>query len=115
MVAILGAIVLVLILVVYMSWPKLPKQVDTQQILNDALAIAKKPLLAEIENQKKKVADYKSRLYVSDAKYKTLVQKYTELQKEKENVKPPTTDAELRDRFIALGFVPLAVTAVPIK
>ena len=102
-------VVLVGALVIYASWPKLPKPIDTQQILNEALETMKKPLLAEIEAQKKQVADYKSRLVVSEAKYKVLTQKYNDLQKEKENVKPPETNAELRDRFTALGYSPLPI------
>lgn len=84
------------------------KKPDTTQAI---LTTAKKQMEAQFTNQLKEkdvqIKDYKSRLVVSEGKYKTLVKKYTDLQKEKENVKPPRTNAELRDRFIALGYPPL--------
>jgi type IV pilus biogenesis protein CpaD/CtpE len=76
------------------------------------LKTAQQQMEIQFKNQLKEkdvqIKDYKSRLVVSESKYAILVQKYRDLQKEKENVKPPASNAELRDRFIALGYPPLA-------
>lgn len=75
------------------------------------LDIAQKKMEIQFQNQLKEkeaeIKDYKLRLVVSEGKYKVLAQKYSALQKEKENVKPPETNAELHDRFNALGFPPV--------
>ena len=75
------------------------------------LDTAQKKMEVQFQNQLKakeaEIKDYKSRLVVSEGKYKALAQKYINLQKEKENVKSPETNAELRDRFTALGYPPL--------
>jgi hypothetical protein len=105
----LAAFVAALALLIYMSWPSPPKPVDTTAALNAAKKELEKPLLAKIKEQEAVVSDYKSRLTVSEGKYSTLAQKYIKLQKEKIDVKPPTTNAELRSRFTALGYTPLPV------
>jgi hypothetical protein len=105
-----GLILAGVLLMVILSIPSCQKPVVTpQQTFNEVLAIAQKPLLAQIEDQKRQVADFKSRLSVSDAKYKTLVDKYVDLERRKNEVKPPTTNKELRDRFVALDFAPLPI------
>jgi hypothetical protein len=75
------------------------------------LDATQKKIEVQFQNQLKEkeaeVKDYKLRLVVSEGKYKALAQKYSDLQKEKENVKPPETNTELRDRFNALGYTPL--------
>jgi type VI protein secretion system component VasK len=101
-------VVVAIVAILYLSWPA--RQPDnTQQIVNDA----KKALEAQYTKQLKEkdlaVKDFQSRLTVSESKYKLIVRKYQDLQKEKENVKPPQTNAELRDRFVALGFPPVPV------
>lgn len=74
------------------------------------LDTVQKKMEVQFQNQLKakeaEIKDYKSRLVLSEGKYKTLALKYSALQKEKENVKPPETSAELRDRFNALGYPP---------
>jgi hypothetical protein len=76
------------------------------------LDAAQKKMEVQFQNQLKakevEIKDYKSRLVASEGKYKALAQKYSALQKEKENVKPPETNAELRDRFNALGYTPVS-------
>jgi hypothetical protein len=104
---IIGSAVLVAIIVfIYLSWPS-PKPVNTQQIINDTKAELEKQYTAQLKDKDAQIKDYQSRLVVSEGKYATLVKKYNVLQKEKENVKPPATNAELRDRFTALGYSPL--------
>jgi hypothetical protein len=103
-----GAVLVVIIVLIILIWPT-NKPSDTQQILNAALVTAQAPLLAQIEVQKQQVADYKNQLIISDGKYQFIIQKYNVLQREKENVKPPSTNKELRDRFTALNYVPLSV------
>jgi hypothetical protein len=103
----LGALIIALILLVFFSWPKTPKVPDTTAALNAALETAKKPLLAEIKAKDGLIEEYKARIVVSEGKYSTLAAKYVKLQKEKTDVKPPTTNAELRSRFTALGYPPL--------
>ena len=78
-------------------------------MLEAAKIEAQKPLLATIAAKEAAVKDYQSRLIVSQNKVAMWADRYSALQKEKENVKPPQTNAELRDRFTALGFPPLAV------
>ena len=107
--AIIAAIAFVaLIALVWVAWPS-RAPVSTQATLNDVKVQLEAQFNKELEAKDLQVKDYKSRLVVSDGKYKALVKKYTGLQKEKENVKPPVTNAELRDRFVALGYPPLPI------
>jgi len=82
---------------------------NSQQIINDLKATMEKQYAGQLKEKEVQITDYKNRLVVSEGKYKVLVKRYNDLQKEKENVKPPTTNAELRDRFTALGYPPLPV------
>jgi hypothetical protein len=106
--ALAGAFVVALALLVYTSWPN-PKPVDTTAAINAAKVALEKQYTAQIKEKDVQIEDYKSRLTVSEGKYGTLVQKYIKLQKEKTDVKPPVTNAELRARFTALGYPPLPV------
>jgi uncharacterized protein YpmB len=106
---VLGGLLLVaIIVIVYLSWPA-KKPVDTQTILNAGQTVLEKQYLSQIEELKKKSADNASQLKISESKNALLVQKINNLQKEKDNVKVPVTNAEIRARFIAAGFIPLPV------
>ena len=103
----LGAILILAIAgLIYASWPKPGKPVDVQKIINDTKAEMTKMYEEQLKEKQVAIDDYVSRLKVSEAKTKVWQKKYDDLQKEKINVKPPTTDKELRDRFTALGFAP---------
>ena len=100
---------------IYIFWPKYPPPVNTTQIINDAKAevtvqftkqLTDKDMI--IKTKEVLIKDYQSRLSVSMEKYQVLSDKYFKLREEIINVKPPTSDKELRDRFIALGYPPLA-------
>lgn len=93
------AVIVMLGLIVFVSWPKSPPPSGTQTI-NEVKAALEKQYLDQI-------ADYKRQLSSSELKYQTLAKKYNDLQRKKDDVKPPTTNAELRDRFTALGYPPL--------
>ena len=97
-----------IIALVWVAWPsKAP--VSSQATINEVKDQLEAQFNKEIEAKDLQIKDYKSRLVVSDGKYKALVKKYADLQKEKENVKAPVTNAELRDRFVALGYPPLPI------
>ena len=106
---IIGSAVLAGIIIFIFLSMSARKTVDTTQILNDAKVELAKQYTAQIMDKDVLIKDYQSRLTVSEGKYSALFQKYASLQKEKENVKPPQTNAELRDRFAALGYSPLAI------
>jgi hypothetical protein len=106
----IGAVVLTAILViVYLSIPSCSKPVTPAAVINQAQAQMTAQFTAQIKEKDTLILDYKNKLVVSQGKYTALVQRYNDLQKEKINVKPPQTNAELRNRFIALGYPPLAV------
>lgn len=106
----IGAVVLVAILViVYLSIPSCSKPATPTVVINQAQVAMEKQFAAQLKDKDVQIADYKNKLVVSQGKYTALVQKYNTLQKEKENVKAPVTNKELRDRFVALGYPPLAV------
>ena len=83
------------------------KPLPAAAVLNTAQAQMETQFKNQLKKKDVQIKDYKSRLVVSEGKYATLVQKYKDLQKEKENVKAPTSNTETRNRFIALDFVPL--------
>ena len=108
--AIAGVVMIVIVAFIFFSIPSCHKDFITPQAtLNEALATAQAPLLKTIEDQKTQIANNQTLIKVSANKYSDLVQKYVDLEKRKNDVKPPTTNAELRDRFIALGYAPLPV------
>ncbi len=103
----IGTILLIgIIAIIYLSWPS-PKPIDTQQIINNAKIELEKQYVNQLKEKDMQIFDGKSRLVISESKYKTLVNRYNDLQKEKVNVAPPNTNQELRDRFTALGYPPL--------
>ena len=105
-----GAILVVLIVFVFLSIPSCQKPVITpQQSINEIKAELEKQHKFDLAKKDLEIKDWKSRFVVSDAKYKILVDKYTDLERRKNEVKLPTTNTELRDRFTALGYPPLAV------
>lgn len=103
----LPAAVIIFILI-YLSWPA-TKPIDTQQIINNAKIELEKQYTAQLMDKDTQIRAAKNSLTVSEGRYAGMVQKYVELQKEKTDVKAPVTNAETRDRFAALGFVPLGV------
>lgn len=106
---IIGTIVFAMLIFFVLSIRNCTKPVDTVTLIEEAKKEAQKPLLEIIAKKEAEVKDYKSRLVVSENKYKILVQKYADLQKEKEDVKPAQNDAEMVARFIAHGFAPMAI------
>jgi hypothetical protein len=103
------AFVLVVILALYSTYVK-PKPIDVTKIIGDMKAELQKQYQKQLdikdEDLKAKdlvIGQYKYKLEVSDGKYKSIMKKYADLEKEKANVKPATTDKELRDGFSALG------------
>ena len=106
----LSVFVVSLALLIYLSWPSSPKQVDTMAAINEATETIEKQYKGQIAEKERQVTDFKSRLVVSEGKYKLLAQKYQSLQKEKDNVKAPITNQDIRDRLTAAGFTPLPPT-----
>jgi predicted PurR-regulated permease PerM len=98
----------VLIIFAVMSIPKKPV-VTTIPAINAAQTAMENQFKAQIADRDNQIKDAKARLIVSEGRYSALVIKYIDLQKEKDNVKPPVTNAETRDRFTALGYPPLPV------
>lgn len=104
---IIGAVILVVIVVlIYLSIPP-SKPAGTQQTINDVKAELEKQYAKQLEDKATQIKDYQSRLTLSEGRYRVLVDKYVDLERRKNDVKPPVTNAELRDRFIALGYAPL--------
>lgn len=104
-----GFILLSVAAVLYLAWPAKPPVIDTTALIAEATAKVEAQFKADIAEKQIAINDYKSRLAVSEAKYKTLTMKYNELQKGKDSVTKPETNQELRDRFTALGYAPLPV------
>jgi len=105
-IALVVAVVVIIVLIVWIAWPKTTPPSGTQTI-NEVKAALEKQYLEQIKDKENQVVDYKNRLTLSESKYRGLVDKYVDLERRKADVKPPVTDAELRDRFIALGYPPL--------
>jgi hypothetical protein len=103
------ATILIGILVIFaiLSYPKKPV-VSTIPAINAAQQAMENQFKAQIADREAQIKDAKVRLIVSEGRYSALVIKYVDLQKEKNNVKPPITNAETRDRFTTLGYPPLA-------
>jgi hypothetical protein len=103
-----GAVLIGIFIITFLSIPSCQKQPSSPQaLLDEALAVAQKPLLDQIANQNAQISDYRSKLTISHDKYTVMANRYIALQKEKENVKPPETNMEIRSRFTALGYPPL--------
>lgn len=105
-------VVAVLVAIIALIWisipPKPPPSMPTAAI-NEAQDKVVKQLKTQIAEQEMKVKDFQSRLSVSEGRNRILSSKIVTLQKEKESVKAPVTNQELRDRFSALGFTPLSI------
>jgi hypothetical protein len=102
-----GVLIIVLAVFGIMSCPK--KQVITTiPAINAAQQAMETQFKAQIADRDVQIKDAKARLIASEGRYSALVIKYVDLQREKDNVKPPITNAETRDRFTALGYPPLA-------
>jgi hypothetical protein len=111
---IVAFVVIAVVAVVWLSWSKTKAPDATQRLIDEAkkvLVLQYQKQLNDKDSQMKakdgKLADLQSRLLASEQKYRVLAQKITDLQKEKDDVKPPASSAELRSRFIALGLPPL--------
>lgn len=104
----IGAILVAIFLFIFLSIPSCQKPVTPQQTIAEVKVELEKQYQEQLKAKEIQITDYKSRLTSSENKYKVLVSKYVDLERRKNEVKPPTTNAELRDRFIALGFVPLS-------
>ena len=108
-VGIAGIILAAILVIAYLSIHSCSKPVTPTAVINQAQQQMTAQFTAQIKEKDSLILDYKNKLIVSQGKYTALVQRYNDLQKEKINVKPPQTNAELRNRFIALGYPPLAV------
>lgn len=108
---VLGAVILIGILIfVFFSIPSCQKPpVTPQQTINEVKVELEKQYKSQITEKDTQIRDYKGRLTLSEGKYKVLVDKYVDLERRKNEVKPPTTNQELRDRFTILGYPPLAI------
>jgi hypothetical protein len=101
--------VIIIGLIAWAAWPKTPPPTGATEVLNNIL---KKEIAAkeeELAARDVQIKDYKNKLTVSEEKARAWAKKYADLQKEKENVKPPKTDKELRDRYGALGLPPAPI------
>jgi uncharacterized protein HemX len=107
--AILVAIVLAITVGLHICWPS-KSNINTNQTQVDLLTAQATKDQQAIADKDKKITDLKNRLAVSEAKYKILVVKYAELQKEKENVQPAKDMQELIARFISVGYTPAPCT-----
>ena len=95
---------------IFLSIPSCEKTpITPQQTINEVKAELEKQYTAQLKEKDIQITNYKSRLTLSEGKYKVLVSKYVDLERRKNEVKPPVTNNEIRDRFTALGFTPLAV------
>jgi hypothetical protein len=92
-----------LVSLLWLSWWS-PKPADTQQLLSNMREKTDKLFLQGLKERNVKIDELTNRLTVSDAKYKTLTKRLTEVRNE--IIVPPKTNRELRDRFVALGFPP---------
>lgn len=103
-----GLVLISLAIFIYLSIPS-PKPPNPIPLITDTQAQLQKQYEAQLKAKDISIRDYQSRLAVSQERATMWANKYSTLQKEKENVKPPVTNAETRDRFISLGFTPLPV------
>lgn len=105
-----GVVLIGIFIFIFLSIPSCQKKpITPQQTINEVRTELEKQYTAQLNEKDTQITDYKSRLTLSEGKYKVLVSKYVDLERRKNEVKPPVTNNEIRDRFIALGYVPLAV------
>jgi len=103
-----GAVIIGLVIFIIMSIPK-SKPLNPIPTISEAQIALQKQYESQLKDKDATINDYKSRLTVSYEKYTSITNKYLALQKEKENVKVPVTNTEIRNRFIAFGYTPLPV------
>ena len=101
-----GAVIVGLVIFIIMSIPK-ANPTNPIPTINEAQVALQKQYESQLKDKDATINDYKSRLTISYEKYTSITNKYIALQKEKENVKAPVTNTEIRDRFIVLGYTPL--------
>jgi len=79
-----------------------------QSVLDEQIAAAKEKIDKEYNDtiilKEQEISKLKGELVTSEKKYSSLMTRYNQLEKEKGDVKKPTTDKELRARFNALGY-----------
>lgn len=103
-----GLILAGLMIFIILSIPE-SKPPNPIPVINDTQAQLQKQYEAQLKAKDISINDYKSRLAVSQERANIWANKYNELERKKNEVKAPATNAETRDRFIALGFIPLPV------
>jgi hypothetical protein len=103
-----GAILAGILVLAIISIPSCSKPPDTTAAIAAMKVELEKQYQSQITEKDTQITDYKSRLTLSEGKYKVLVSQYVDLERRKKDVKPPTTNKELRNRFTALGYPPLA-------
>ena len=98
------ALALCLVIVFWLvNRPETPP-INTQQVLANLRVQLEVQYKKAMEAKEAQIKDLKSRLSVSEQKYKYLSKKVQEIQNASTNIKPPQGLGELRDRFTAVGF-----------
>ena len=100
--------IIAVILTIWIFWPKPNPLVDVAKLIEEAKKQVQQQYQQQINGKDTQLKNLKNQLAVSESKYIVLVNKYANLQKEKENVKPAQSNKELVDRFTALGFAPVS-------
>lgn len=111
----MGLLCLVIVFAIYMMWP-VKKSDTTIDILNTVKKQMEEQFNKQLKDKDTAIKDKDAaiqeavnRLIISEGKYQSLVARYSILQKEKINVKAPVTNAETRNRFTILTYIPLPV------
>lgn len=99
----IGCLAVAVIMLGWLSW-RSPKPVDTQGLLAELEQKLTEKHNLEMQERDAKITELTNRVTISDAKYKVLQKKLTEVKNE--TIVPPKSNKELRDRFTALGFAP---------
>lgn len=107
-VAMAAAVLMAVLLFVILSIPSCQKPPDTTASIAAVKVELEKQYNEQLKAKETQITDYKARLTVSEGRYAGMVAKYVDLEKRKANVAKPTTNKEMRDRFVALGYPPLA-------
>lgn len=106
---VIGGLFLVgLVIFIILSIPE-SKSPNPVPVINDTQVQLQKQYEAQLKAKDISINDYKSRLAVSQERANMWANKYNELERKKDEIKAPVTNAETRDRFISLGFIPLTV------
>jgi len=99
----IACLVLAVVGLGWLSWWS-PNPVDVQGLLSNLEKRLTEQHQKEILDRDGRIRELSNRLVVSDSKLKALQKRLAEVKDE--TIVPPTTNKELRDRFIALGFTP---------